>query len=54
MNYLDDDKSGDIDYMEFTKKISFYDLSNKANSHTLSKMGFIEAMMSEWVILRTK
>ena len=46
--YFDEDRSGDIDYLEFIKKINLGDMQQKANIYTISKISFIDLMLKEW------
>jgi hypothetical protein len=54
INYLDADNSGGIDFQEFSKKVTLYDLSSKMNMFTISKSKFVEMMLEEWRLIKSK
>lgn len=48
LNYLDSDKSGDIDLREFLSKISFNNMHIKSHKYLLTEHRFIEAILTIW------
>mmetsp|Transcript_11993 Transcript_11993/g.11869 ORF Transcript_11993/g.11869 Transcript_11993/m.11869 type:complete len:167 (-) Transcript_11993:288-788(-) len=52
--YLDANKSGDLDYQEFSKKVNFGALQTKINSFTITKLGFIHFMLEKWEEFKAK
>ncbi len=47
-NYLDADRSGQIDYLEFTAKINFKDYQKRSHQYLISEKTFIEGMLNVW------
>ena len=46
--YLDEDGSGDVDYEEFSKKVNFNEMHQKASKYTITRISFINLMLKEW------
>ena len=48
MNYMDEDKSGDIDEHEFCQRINLDNMHTEAHSFQISELTFIEKVLGEW------
>ena len=47
-DHLDEDKSGDIDRLEFCQKINLDGLHAESHKFIISELTFIEKVLSEW------
>ena len=48
INYIDADKSGQIDQEEFTSKINFKDYQKRSHVYLISEKTFIDQILSVW------
>jgi hypothetical protein len=47
-NYLDENKSGDVDFTEFNAKINFKDYQKRSHKFLISELNFTERVLEEW------
>ena len=47
-NYLDADKSGDVDYQEFISKMNLNNLHKDSHQYLISENNFIDCVLIEW------
>ena len=48
MNYMDEDKSGDIDENEFCQRVNFDNMHTEAHQYQISELTFIQMVLGEW------
>ena len=54
MNYMDEDKSGDIDEHEFCQRINLDNMHTEAHTFQISELTFIEHLLGEWYYFKKR
>ena len=48
MSYLDKDGDGQVDWEEFSEKVTFLDYNERCHQYRVSQKTFIDRMLNEW------